>query len=242
MTWDEDLAEWWLGEVASDLAYVEEVMPLALAMLRPEAGKTYLDLGCGEGRLLGAIVEAGGRGLGVDASPRLAAVAAQIAPVAIGRLPELGFIADASVDGIAIVLVIEHLTEWSGLLDEAARVTRPGGVLALVVNHPLITAPDSAPVIDPMDGEVLWRWGRYFGGGFTEEQAGDLPIRFHHRTISELLGGAARAGWALEEIEELGVGPGRAGRDPILAAQLELPRLLGIRWSRLSSAGAEPAR
>ncbi|MEX1208792.1 MAG: class I SAM-dependent methyltransferase [Acidimicrobiia bacterium] len=230
--WGEDLAEWWLGEVSSDLAYAEEVMPLALAMLRPQPAHTYLDLGCGEGRLLEALAASGSSGIGIDASPRLISVARGHAPVAIGRLPDVDFIADDSVDGVAIILVMEHLTEWVRLLEEAARVTKDGGVLALVANHPLITAPDSAPVVDPSDGEVLWRWGRYFAHGFTEEQAGDVPIRFHHRTLSELLGAAARAGWGLDDIVELGVGPARASRDPLLAAQLELPRLIGVRWIR----------
>jgi SAM-dependent methyltransferase len=234
--WGEDLAEWWLGEVASDPAYSEEVMPLALAMLRPEPGKTYLDLGCGEGRFLAAIAARGARAIGVDASPRLAARAAGLAPIALGSLPDIGFIQDGSVDGVAIVLVMEHLPTGTRLFEEAARVTRPDGVLALVINHPLITAPDSAPVVDPDDGEVLWRWGRYFGGGFTEEDAGELTIRFHHRSLANLLGGAAGAGWALETIEELSVGPARARRDPILAAQIELPRLLGARWRRSSTA------
>jgi len=227
--WDEDLAEWWLGEVASDPAYAAEVLPLAMEMLLPEAGKTYLDLGCGEGRVLAAIGAAGARAIGVDASPRLAAVASTIAPVVIGTLPGLELIRDESVDGVVVVLVLEHLEEHAHLLAEAARVTRPGGVLALVVNHPLITAPDSAPVIDD-DGEVLWRWGHYFADGYTEEVAGELTIRFHHRTLSDLLGAAAAAGWTLESIEERGVGPARAAADPVLAAQVELPRLLAIRW------------
>lgn len=240
--WGEDLAEWWLGEVSSDPAYAEEVMPLALAMLRPEPGLTYLDLGCGEGRLLEALVATGARAVGVDASPRLAGQASQVAPVVVGSLPDLGFIRDRSVDGVAIVLVMEHLTGWDRLFAEAARVTRRDGVLSMVINHPLITAPGSAPVIDPDDGEVLWRWGGYFSGGFTEEAAGALTLRFHHRTISELLGGAAAAGWSLEVIDEMSVGPVRAAGDPILAAQIELPRLLAARWRRVIPARAVPTR
>lgn len=231
MTWDESLAEWWLDEVASDPAYLSEVLPLALEMLRPEAGKTYLDLGCGEGRVLAAIKAAGADAIGVDASPGLAAVASSIAPIAVGILPGLGFIRDESVDGVLIVLVLEHLEEHRLVFAEAARVTRPGGALALVVNHPLITAPDSAPVIDD-DGEILWRWGRYFAEGHTEESTGDLTVRFHHRSMSGLLGAAASAGWALEGIAEAGAGPERAAVDPLIAAQVELPRLLAIRWRK----------
>lgn len=240
MTWDESLAEWWLDEVASDPAYPAEVLPLALEMLRPEAGKTYLDLGCGEGRVLAAVKAASAEAFGIDASPRLAAAASRVAPVVMGTLPGLEFIRDESVDGVVVVLVLEHLEDHTRMFFEAARVARPGGVLALVVNHPLITAPDSAPVIDD-DGEILWRWGRYFAGGYTEEVAGGLTVRFHHRTMSSLLGAAAAAGWALEAIAEVGAGPERAAVDPLLAVQVDLPRLLAIRW-RKSPASRGPRR
>ena len=238
--WDESIAEWWLGEVESDPAYASEVLTLAMSMLDPEPGKTYLDLGCGEGRVLAAIVATGGRAVGIDASPRLAAVAARIAPVALANLPDLASVRDGSVDGAVVVLVLEHLEDGGRLLAEAARVTRPGGVLAIVVNHPLITAPESAPVLDD-DGEVLWRWGRYFSPGFTEDPAGDLIIRFHHRTVSDLLGGAAAAGWCLERIVEAPAGPERVAADPILAAQVEVPRLLAVRW-RKSTTGTDPGQ
>ena len=119
-------------------------------------------------------------------------------------------------------------------------MTRVGGVLAVVVNHPLITAPWSAPVIDD-DGEVLWRWGRYFGSGATEEDAAGRVVRFHHRTLSALLGAAASAGWSLEAIEEASVGPERAAIDPILAAQVDLPRLLALRWRNFPASG-DPRR
>jgi len=229
--WDESLAEWWLDEVASDPAYAAEVLPLAMAMLQPEPGKTYLDLGCGEGRVLAAIGSVGGRAIGIDASPRLAAVASRVAPVALGTLPGLQFVRGDSVDGVAIILVLEHIADGAALFHEAWRVTRPGGVLALVINHPLITAPESSPILDD-DGEVLWRWGRYFSPGYTEELAAGMTIRFHHRTVSGLLGVASKAGWLLDAIDEAPAGPDRVAADPILAAQLELPRLLAARWRK----------
>lgn len=230
--WGDDLAAWWLGEVAADPAYEEEVLPLALEMLDPRPGKRYLDLGCGDGRLLEAISRRGAVGVGVDASPRLLETAARRGAVVAGRLPELGFLGDASVDGVAVVLVLEHVAGEKTLFAEAARVTVPGGPLVLVVNHPVMTAPESAPVVDPQDGEVTWRWGDYLGEGHSEEPAGDLVIRFHHRSMGRLLTMAAEAGWRLERLEERAVGPARAGRDPLLAAQAGIPRLLGARWTR----------
>jgi SAM-dependent methyltransferase len=228
--WDDRLAAWWLGEVASDPAYRDEVLPLALEMLNPEKYRLYLDLGCGDGRLLEAVAAAGARAVGVEGSETLAATARNAGPVAVGRFPDLGFVGDSSVDGVAIVLVLEHLEEIGQVLAEVARVTQPGGVLAVVVNHPLLTAPGSGPFVDPDDGEVLWRWGDYLRPGTTDEPAGPGSVRFHHHPLGAVLTGAAAAGWSLEALVERAVGPERAAGDPLLAVQAEVPRLLGARW------------
>jgi hypothetical protein len=99
----------------------------------------------------------------------------------------------------------------------------------LVVNHPIFTAPESAPIHDT-DGETLWRPGEYFGTGWTDEPAGDGVIRFHHRTMGELLTSAADAGWSLEHMIEVGVTDEQVERTPWLADQRNIPRLLGCRW------------
>ncbi len=236
--WSDDLAEWWLAEVESDPAYRLEVLPLAEDLLRAEAGARYLDLGCGEGGLLRRIVKAGASAVGVDLAPRLARAASRVAPAVVGRLPDVGFVRDASVDGVTTILVLEHLDDPAGLFAEAARVTRPGGVLVLVVNHPVLTAPGSAPVVDVDDGEALWRWGDYLGEGYTEEPAGESgSIRFNHRTVGGLLTLAAGHGWSLERLVERGIAPDRARVDPLLAAQQGIPRLLGARWRRAGGGG-----
>jgi len=233
MSWGDDLAGWWLGEVEADPAYSSQVLPLAMAMLDPQPEKRYLDLGCGDGRLLAAITAVGASAIGVDAAPRLAAIAARVGPVVVGRIPQLGFLADASVDGVVMVLVLEHLDDAAAAFGEARRVTRDGGVMALVMNHPLLTAPGSGPFVDPDDGEVLWRWGSYLSGGHTDEPAGPGTARFHHRSIGCLLSAAAASGWTLDGVQEAGHDPALTD-DPLLLAQVEVPRLIGIRWSAFS--------
>jgi len=235
VTWGEHLSAWWRDEVASDPAYRDEVVPLFLDVLQPEPGARYLDLGCGEGRLMAEVAARGARVVGCDRSPSLARSAREWGPVVVAGLPGLDWAAGGSFDGAYVVLVIEHLADAATLFREAARVVRPGGVLALIANHPVITSPGSGPFVDPEDGEVVWRWGPYLEEGSSEEPAGGHPLTFHHRPLGMLLTSIAGAGWALERLVEFGVGEGRSAADPLLAAQRQVPRLLAGRWRRSPS-------
>ncbi len=76
-----------------------------------------------------------------------------------------------TLDGAYCVLTLEHVPDHATLFSELARVVRRGGVAALVINHPVWTAPGSTPVTD-VDGEVLWRPGEYFSRGSSEVPAG----------------------------------------------------------------------
>lgn len=230
MDWS-SLAGWWLDELAGDPAYEEEVLPLALELLDPEPGRTYLDLGCGEGRVMRAIAERGADAVGVDVSPELLSEASKYGRVHQADVPPIEFLADGEVNGVVMVLVLEHLRDEETVFSEVARVTRPGGVLALVINHPIWTAPGSTPIQDPGQ-ETLWRPGAYFSFGWSDEPAGDETVRFHHRPMSKLLNAAAAAGWNLERMEEDGVTADQVQRTPGLQGQEHIPRLLGVRWRR----------
>jgi len=125
--------------------------------------------------------------------------------------------------------VLEHLANPEPLFEEAARVVAPGGWLAVVINHPVYTAPGSGPFVDRGDGEVLWRWGAYLQRGVSAEPAGAGSVDFHHLPMGDLLTTAASAGWRLERLLEQSLDP--AG-DALLESQTDVPRLLGARWKR----------
>lgn len=217
-----NLSEWWQTEVVADPAYEEVVTPLLLDVLQPVADTVYLDLGCGEGRIMAALAATGAIPIGIDATTELARSASRHGPTVVDSLPELNSIRTDSVDGALAVLVLEHLADTAAFFAGAARVVRPGGVLALVLNHPIWTAPGSTPITDE-DGEVLWRTGDYFADrGTSEVRAGDGTLTFHHRTVSELANSAAAAGWALERMIEL---PHHE-----LLDQPGIPRLMACRW------------
>lgn len=226
------LEDWWVAEIEHDPAYREEVIPLLLELLDPRPGERYLDAGCGEGQGLRAVAGRGARVVGCDLNDRLLRRARRSAPVVRARLPALDWLAEGSLDGAYLVLVVEHLEEPGALLEGLARVVRPGGCLVVVMNHPVFTAPGSGPIVDPRDGEVLWRWGSYLEEGRVREPAGGGQVTFFHRPLGQVLGVAARTGWTLERLVERGAGEGAAQRDPLLARQVMMPRLLGARWRR----------
>lgn len=224
MSWNQ-LGEWWRAELASDAAYEEVVTPLLLEVLQPQPGSVYLDLGCGDGRVMVQVGAAGAAPVGVEMALDLARLASTKAPTVVDRLPGLNAIRSRSVDGAYSVLVLEHLPETASFFAGVARVVRPGGVLGLVINHPAWTAPGSTPVTDE-DGETLWRPGEYFEpGGASEEPAGDRTVTFYHRTTAELLNDAASAGWSLERMIE------KPHHE--LVDQSGIPRLMACRWQLL---------
>ena len=226
--WDE-LAEWWRGEVANDPAYADEVDPIFWDIVGSVDGLAVLDIGCGDGRVMAQLGNAASV-LGVDGSIRLLDEASRFGETHQTALPSLAPVRDASVDLAIAVLVLEHLPSLGELFAEVARVVKPGGVFVTVVNHPLSTAPGSAPVVDPSDGEVLWRFGDYLSNGWHDEPVGDDTLRFYHRPLSVLLTAAATAGLNLERMIENGPPEASVERIPLLAGQRQLPRLAAVRW------------
>ncbi len=220
MSWS-DLSQWWLEEVSTDPAYESVVTPLLLEILEPRSDLGYLDLGSGEGRLMRTLGESGTSVIGIELNRELAQRSATSGHVVVDSLPDLASIAENAVDGAFCVLVLEHIADGDSFFSSVARVVRPGGILAVVSNHPAWTAPESTPITDE-DGEVLWRPGGYFSDGVSDVPAGDAHITFHHRSMATLLNAAANVGWSLETMIE------RPHHE--IADQSGIPRLLACRW------------
>jgi SAM-dependent methyltransferase len=217
MSWS-GLFEWWVAEIAEDPAYEEVVTPLLLDVLRPQPGRRYLDVGCGEGRVMRTVANKGASAVGLDLSYQLVERAGSGVVADLMAMP----LRDDSFDGVYSVLTLEHVEDHESFFVETARVARSGGVLALVINHPIWTAPGSTPISDS-DGEVLWRPGEYFSTVSSEVPAGESSVIFHHRSMATLLNAAADAGWHLEQMIEQ---PHHEFED-----QAGIPRLLACRWS-----------
>lgn len=107
----------------------------------PDPANAYVDVGCGRGYYLHYYAALGqGRIVGVERDERVAALARAAlagepaACVAIGSATALP-LPDASVAGVVMSEVLEHVDDDAAALREAARVLRPGGTVALTVPH-----------------------------------------------------------------------------------------------------------
>jgi ubiquinone/menaquinone biosynthesis C-methylase UbiE len=109
----------------------------ALLLGEARTGERVLDLGCGAGRFLGALREAGADPVGVELAEGALERARRNVPGAElhllapgGEIP----LEDASVDLVWCSEVLEHVPDTAGVLSEARRVLRTGGRL-------LVTTP-----------------------------------------------------------------------------------------------------
>ena len=135
----DDLGETWFegsghaiallrAEGRAKTAYVREVF----ARERVAHGAEVLDVACGGGLVARPLAESGYRVTGIDLSANSVEMARRHAPSAtfdVGDATDLPY-GDASFDAVLLMDMLEHVEDLGGVLREAGRVLRPGGVVA----------------------------------------------------------------------------------------------------------------
>jgi SAM-dependent methyltransferase len=121
-----------------------------MTLLDVREGLSVLDVGCGAGYLLGKAAARAGLALGVDLDGDRLRSAREA--ILYGKRPNYGFVAfavadgqhlpfaDASFDRIICTETLEHVLDPRLILEEFARVLKPGGRLAVSVPHHLCEA------------------------------------------------------------------------------------------------------
>jgi ubiquinone/menaquinone biosynthesis C-methylase UbiE len=134
----------------------------AIASPTPAEQRVMLDIGAGTGNLTDKLLAHPGRVLASDLSERMvrdlarrhAAVGRVDAMVLNGR--DLRPAADASVDLVGAYSVLHHVPDYLALVDEMARVVRPGGVILLEHEKAPQYWTPSAALREFLEGAVVW--------------------------------------------------------------------------------------
>ena len=197
-----------------------------------------LDLGCGEGQIARLAAAAGAaQVVGVDASDaqireaRRRGGGPSYVRASATRLP----VRSGWFDAVVACLVLEHLEDLDGALDEVARVVRPGGRFVVFVNHPLFQTPGSGwvddQVLDPP--EQYWRVGPYLPETVTVEEVDrDVRLPFFHRPLSRYVNALAERGLYLTRMTEPAPPPRFLALAPQYQDAATIPRLLALRAER----------
>jgi SAM-dependent methyltransferase len=105
----------------------------ALAALGALDGRVVGDVGCGSGRYVGALREAGARVVGIDLSVGMLAGVPDPVPLVAADSQSLP-LADASLDVVMMMHMLYHVPDPARAVAEAARVLRVGGSLIVATN------------------------------------------------------------------------------------------------------------
>jgi len=119
------------------------LLTVDLERLRVRSGEKVLDAGCGEGRHCFGALERGAHVVGLDLDRasleasadslrQRAAECGRLGALVLGNTFQLPF-ADAAFDKVICSEVMEHVHDYRAAARELARVTKPGGCLAVTI-------------------------------------------------------------------------------------------------------------
>ena len=228
--WGSDPVGWALFAEPHNAPLFEAV--LDAAQVRP--GTRLLDVGCGTGGALELAHDRGAIVAGIDVTPGLLAIAAQRLPDAdlwCGDLSELPF-PDADFDAVIGINAFQFAGDPKAALVEAARVTKPGGVvavgmfaepercestaihLAMAALSPPARDADHAPYALSAPGNLE---AAMTAAGLQLSGAGEVPLSWHYASVADAVRGLLSSAGATRAVEDVGEPAVRATIEAALA-------------------------
>lgn len=119
-------SRWDPGQYTQQAGFVPELGLAVVELLAPRAGERILDLGCGEGALTRALVDAGCRVLGVDASPDMV-IAAREQGVEAQVLDGACLPFQSEFDAVFSNAALHWMAQPEAVLAGVERSLKPGG-------------------------------------------------------------------------------------------------------------------
>jgi SAM-dependent methyltransferase len=207
-----DGATAWYESFAAD-EVLTCVRNFAVGLLGPGPGRC-LDLGCGTGLAIPALVAAGWSVVGVDVSRDQLAAAAHLAlgtaELVEGDAHAMPF-PDAEFDAVISILTHTDLDDVRTSFTEARRVLRADGVFVYLGAHPCFGSPFvSRERAEGVDGALAIVLPGYTEGGWQRlpADASSTKIRarvgINHLSLADLVNAVLESGFAITEVHEPG--------------------------------------
>lgn len=242
----------WYDEMLSGKDTFQEhvILPNLLRLAGKIEGKNVVDVACGQGYFTRALMNAGARTSGVDASKTLIESARKKTPKGItyyqSRADRLIFFPSGSVDLVTCILAIQNIENAFDVFAECAKTLKPGGRMIIVLNHPAFRIPkQSAWDFDEAKKIQYRRLDAYMSeskvsidmtpGARTLKEK-EFTTSFH-RPLQYYFKAGHKAGLAVTRLEEWishrasEKGPRQKAED---TARKEFPMFLALEFTKIS--------
>jgi len=212
------LADWYSARKRGSYEFKIQ-LPAILNLLGSLRGKSLIDIGCGPGAYSVEFAKRGANVLGVDLSKKMLDKARNNAKMANVKLKlqkadahSLPYTED-SFDVAVLILTILN----TKIVEEAARVLKPGGLLLFSDTHPLIESKGRwegnnigpARIVEDYFSQDKRKWQIKPGLGQT------ITLKYYTRTIEQCVNMIADAGFKILRIVEPKPGKDVKESDPV---------------------------
>ena len=182
---------WGNGPFDKIAATIEDLHESVAEALATGPGEEALDLGCGTGRVAELLAATGARAVGIDLAPALIETAQERAAAQgltidyrVGDCENLTGIEDASFDAVGSSVGIMFAPDHAASAAELARITKPGGRIALANWKPGPGVQEMFTIMGPFQPapppSLPFDWGDE--PKVTELLGGDFELAFETRS------------------------------------------------------------
>jgi len=178
--------------------------PVMLELIGDVAGKSILDLGCGDARFGVELLRSGQEGTtytGVEGSLNMVRAANESVKGTNAQI-EQAFMEDwtypaGTYDLVISRLAVHYIEDVESLFHKIYNTLNENGTFIFSVEHPVITS-----TLQPSGTRTDWVVDQYFVEGYREQQWLGGSVKKMHRSIESYFMALQRAGFHVEHLRE----------------------------------------